>query len=403
VKILLVADFSVVHSRRYLHLIQKAGCDVVLLDAGRRAYPFSKRLANDYYLWPRRGGERFTRCLIGPGLAANLSEAVIRVQLRLLCTIARPDIVHVQWVGDRAWSFARAGIAPLVLTAWGSDLNRIAEDPNYDTSAGDRIAEVISKTALLIADSQSIVDIANSLVTSTVPSMLLPIGIDTRLFRPGLKGEAFKWRRELGIPDTAKVVLSPRALKQNYNHGTILRAFACAVLKRNFDAYLVFKAYDCADTKYAREINTIGRDCGIRDRIRIMDEVAYERLPIFYAMGDFAVNFPTMDAFPVTFLECLACELPILSIRLPAYENFGMPAYLQFTVAATEESLENSISDLLAPTHVRQDMTRARAYVSANFDESAMARDLGRAYENVLKQRTNVGSIPSIGDVLISK
>jgi hypothetical protein len=64
-----------------------------------------------------------------------------------------------------------------------------------------------------------------------------------------------------------------------------------------------------------------------------------------------------------------------------------MPTYLQFTAAPTEGALAKGISDLLSPTHIRQDMARARAYVSANFDESVIARDLGCAYENVLKRR----------------
>jgi glycosyltransferase involved in cell wall biosynthesis len=387
-RILLVADFNVVHSRRYLDLIQKAGCDVTLLDV-RRATPLSRLSAKNYYLWPRRGGERVTRRLIGPRLAANLSEAMVRLQLRLLWMITRPDIVHVQWVDDRAWSFARAGISPLVLTAWGTDLNILAQESNFDTITRQRKAEAISKAALLIADSQSIVDIANCLVMSPIPSILLPLGIDTELFRPGMKAAAVNWRRELGIPDHARVVLSPRALKQNYNHHIILRAFARTVLNRNIDAYLVFKAYDCINKDYITELNTIASDCGIRYRVRIVDEVPYERLPSFYAMGEFAINFPVMDAFPVTFLECLACELPVLTNRLPAYENFGMSPYLQFTGAPTEEFLEAGISDLLSSAHIRQDMSRARSYVSDNFDETVVAHCLARAYDNVLKRCTN--------------
>jgi glycosyltransferase involved in cell wall biosynthesis len=215
--------------------------------------------------------------------------------------------------------------------------------------------------------------------------MLLPLGIDTNLFRPGMKAEAFNWRRSLGIPDTARVVLSPRALKQNYGHGTILKAFARAVMEKQIEAFLVFKAYDYAGSNYVSELNALATECSVADRIRIIDEVAYEKLPAFYAMGDFAINFPKMDAFPVTFLECLACELPILTSRLPAYNNFGMPTYLQFTGAPTEEALAKGILDLLSPTHIPQDRARARAYVSANFDESVIARDLGCAYESVLK------------------
>jgi glycosyltransferase involved in cell wall biosynthesis len=384
VKILLVADFSVVHSRRYLEIIRKAGCEVILLD-NRRSAQFSGAPAEHYYLWPRNG-YRFARHLFGSRLAGKLSEFLVRLQLRWLWTITRPDIAHVQWIDDRAWLLAKAGISPLILTPWGSDLN-VTRDLNHDPALRRRKAEAISKTALLIADSQDMIDIANNLAAPPVPSLLLPIGIDTQLFRPGMKAEALNWRREIGIPDVAKVALSPRAFRQDYGHDIIVKAFGRAIKNKNIDAYLVFKAYDCRDKDYVNDITAIASDCGIQNRIRIVDEVSYDRLPIFYAMGDFAINFPTMDAFPVTFLECLSCELPILTKHLPSYDSLGISPYLCFTDAPTEESLEKGISSMLSSAHVlQQDMSpQARAYVSAKFDESVVANTLVQAYRRVLE------------------
>src|SRR5262249_49612691 len=121
------------------------------------------------------------------------------------------------------------------------------------------------------------------------------------------------------------------------------------------------------------------------DRIRIIDEMCYEQLPIYYAMGDFAVNFPVMDALPVTFLECLACELPVLTKHLPAYDSLGISPYLRFTDAPTEESLERGISAMLSSVQPCQsEMSGARAYVSTNFDELVVAKSLAQAYHHVL-------------------
>jgi hypothetical protein len=105
----------------------------------------------------------------------------------------------------------------------------------------------------------------------------------------------------------------------------------------------------------------------------------------------------------VTFMECLACELPVLTNRLPAYNDFGLSAYLRFTDASTEGSLENSISDLLSSTHIRQDMSEARSYVSANFDELVVARHLAHAYENILQGQTDVGFMRSFRYTVESK
>jgi glycosyltransferase involved in cell wall biosynthesis len=223
--------------------------------------------------------------------------------------------------------------------------------------------------------------------------MLLPIGIDTRLFKPGLQADAFNWRRKLNIPKTAKIVLSPRAFRQNYGHDIIVKAFARAISNNNIDAYLVFKAYDCWDRSYIDKITAIASACGITDRIRIIDEIAYDQLPAYYAMGDFAVNYPMMDAFPVTLLECLACELPVVTRYLPAYDSLGVSPYLRFTDAPTEESLEMGISGMLRSAQSLQpEMSQARVYVSTNFDETVVAKSLALAYHRVLEARVEASS-----------
>lgn len=381
-KILLVGDYGVIHTRRYLDLILKAGCDVVFLNSGPRELQISEIPAENCYSWPR-SGRSLAPYLLGAKLANKLGESLVQLQLRLLWAKIRPDITHVQWIDERAWLIGKAGMSPLILNAWGSDLN-LTRDPSHDPELLRRKTEVIAQAALLIADSQDMVEIANNLTMTTVPSTLLPIGIDTKLFRPGQKAEASGQRRELGIPETAKVVLSPRAFRQTYGHDIILRAFARAVRTMNMDAYLVFKAYDCWDRSYIDEITRLASKCEIHDRIRIIEEVHYQKLPIYYSMGDFSVNFPDMDAFPVTFLESLACEVPVLTKRLPAYDSLGISPYLEFTDTTSETSLESGISKMLScVSGPRPDISRARAYVSENFDELVVAKSLAAAYRRV--------------------
>ena len=281
---------------------------------------------------------------------------------------------------------ANAGFSPIVLTAWGSDLN-LTRDPSHDFLLLRRKAEVIGKCALLIADSQDMIEIAKSLTGSDVPSMLLPIGIDTRLFMPVTKAQAVEQRRKLEIPETATVVLSPRALRDTYGHVSIVRAFAEAVRQANVDAYLVFKAYDCWQRDYIDTIIRTAAEQGARDRIRIVEELPYQELPAFYGMGNFAVNFPVRDAFPVTFLESLACELPVLTKRLPAYDSLGITPYLNFTDQPSEESLARGISTMLAGQSGRPDVSKARAYIADNFDESRIAKSLINAYQVVINAK----------------
>ena len=388
-KVMLVGNYDQIHTRRYLHLILKAGCEAVLLNTGPTGTQIGEIPTEKCYTFPK-SGRRLTRYLLGSSVANKLGDSLVRLQLRRLWASTRPDIIHVQWIDEKAWRVAEAGASPLVLTAWGSDLNS-TRDSSHDPVQLQRKADVIAKSALLITDSQDMIDVATNLAKAPVRSMLLAIGIDTNLFCPASKAEAYDQRQKLNIPNTAMVVLSPRAFRNNYGHDIILRAFARAVRMTKVDAYIVFKAYECFDRSYIDTINSTAADCEVQDRVRIIEEMPYQQLPIYYAMGDFAVNFPDMDAFPVAFIECLACELPVLTKHLPAYDGFGITPYLRFTDSPSEESLEIGISTMLSSLcNWSPDMSQARAYVSTNLDEAVVARTLGQAYDRVLNDAIRI-------------
>jgi len=382
-KILLVGDYGVIHTRRYLDLILKAGCDVVLLNTGGHITRMDALPAKAWRNWPR-SGRRPLSYVLGKTSADKLGDFIVRLQLRWLWAKTQPDIAHVQWIDDKAWLVGKTGISPLILNAWGSDLNS-TKDPNHDPVLLRQKAEVIAQASLLIADSQDMIEIASDLAGFFVRSTLLPIGIDTTLFKPGMQAAARNLRKRLKIPETSTVVLSPRAFRENYGHETIVDAFTGAIRRTNIDAYLVFKAYDCWDRSYIKKITRLAAEHHIEERIRIIEEMPYRELPAYYAIGEFAINFPAADAFPVTFIECLACELPVLTKRLPAYDSLGIAPYLRFTDTTSQASLESGISDMLScVTSAKPDMTKARAYVSANFDEAVIADSLAAAYHRVL-------------------
>jgi glycosyltransferase involved in cell wall biosynthesis len=381
-KVLLAANFSSIHSRRYAELIAMAGCEVVLLEKGK--FPqLSGELARRYHRWPR-ARPSLLRCFLGRRLAEKVGNALVEFQLQSLWRGINPDICHVQWIDDKAWTLTRIGISPVVLTAWGADI-RMTQDQSCDPVLRRHKSEAVSNAALLIADSDDIIDIATELAQNSVSTELIPLGIDTSIFKPGLRDERASWRKELAIPPMATVALSPRGFQARYGHHMIISAFSRAVAKGQFDAYLVLKRFNGDDPGYLNEVNASVARLGIQDRIRMLDEVPYERLPSYYAMGDFAINFPVADAFPVTFMECLACGVPILTKELPAYNSFGIRPYLQFTDAPTEEALETAITMMLSECHTMgEHMVEARSYVCANFDEAVVARSLFRAYQRVL-------------------
>lgn len=378
VSILCAANPSESHHYRYIKLLTEYGVGVHLVNHGSAEVPSDLRLASSRR-WPR-SGYRLLRAAFGPASGVRLADRVVQWRLARLWRRRQPALCHVHWIDERAWYCARAGLRPLVLTAYGSDLNW-TRLPDHDPLLLRRKAEALASCDLLIADSEDIIALASELAGRPLTALLLPIGVDTKLFRAGYQAEADRWRTSLGIPPQATLILSPRLLRRHYRHEVVLRAFARDVARERIDAYLVFKKY-LADDAYVAELVAIAGECGVKDRIRVIEEVEYEQLPWLYAAADFTVNFPAMDAFPVTFLECAACELPVLSNLLPAYRSNGLDRFLTFTDGDGEAALGRAMVDMCR-TPPRARAREARARVVEQFDESCFAAQLVAAYERL--------------------
>jgi glycosyltransferase involved in cell wall biosynthesis len=92
-----------------------------------------------------------------------------------------------------------------------------------------------------------------------------------------------------------------------------------------------------------------------------------------------------MDAFPVTFLESLACGVPVLTNRLDAYESNGAAPYLTFSAGDSVPALSATMAAALDNVATLQaQAARGREHVEKNFDERVSAARLKEIYESVL-------------------
>jgi glycosyltransferase involved in cell wall biosynthesis len=384
VRILLAADFASIHSRRYVDFIKAAGCEVALLSTGAE---ISESTGLDCARWPKAGRGVLDRAL-GERLGRQLSDRIVQAQLRQMWTRSRADICHVQWVGTQARQIAASGISPLVITAWGSDLNAIPPGAAGDEERRWK-GEIIAAADMLIADSRDMIATAERLAGRPVRSCLLPLGIDTGLFRPIAREAVLPLRRNLAIPDDAAVILSPRIFRRNYRHDVILRGFAAARELSGREVYLLFKLFDFTEEAYLRDVKEMAEALGIADRVRFMDTVPYDQLPALYAMCDLAISLPEADAFPVTFLECWACEVPILTRRLPAYEDPDTRAFVTFANCSDDAALGRDIARMLARAGTGAPaLAAARQHVLSYYTVEATGRRLRDAYQDVLAARS---------------
>lgn len=365
-----------IHCRRYMRLLQLAGVDVTLVEhRGIQSHPIP---GVDHRSYPRRMRR------LDPLLTTRALSFLHKRRLELLLRSANADLCHVQWVDERVLDVSLAGGRPLVAFAWGSDLNvplRMASK----SPARQRIGAALRELDLLIVDCDDGAAAANELAGIEVPVASLPIGIDTQLFRPDLAEERAEWRRRLQIEPDALVFLSGRQLGAIYRPAEIIEAFARMPAAARQRSYLIMRMFGHSVGTSLRSLQQQTRSLGIEQRVRWVGGMPYERQPGLFVAADFMVNFPHMDAFPVTFLESLACGVAVLTNRLKGYESNGATPYLTFasedSVPALSATMSAALDDVEA---LRAQAARGREHVVRNFDERISAVHLKEIYDGVL-------------------
>lgn len=365
-----------IHCRRYVRLLQLAGCDVMLVEhSGVQSHPIA---GVDHRKYPRR-----MRRLDGLVTTRALSFLHKR-RLEPLLFSANADLCHVQWLDDRVLDVSLAGGRPLVATAWGSDLNVPAKAPPNDRGR-QRIGAALRELDLLIVDCDDSAATANLLAGTDVPVATLPIGIDTQLFHPDLPTERAAWRKQWDIEPDALVLLSARQLGAIYRPGDIIAAFAGMPAAARGRSYLIMRTFGHSVGTSLDALQQQIEALGIAPRVRWVGGMPYEHQPGLFVAADFTVNFPQMDAFPVTFLESLACGVPVLTNRLQAYESNGAAPYLTFSsedsVAALSATMAEALDNVAA---LRTQAARGREHIVQNFDERVSAVRLKEIYDSVL-------------------
>ena len=367
-----------IHCRRYLRLLQLADCDVTMLE--HRGIQSDPVPGIEHLTYPRRM-HRLDGRVTSPVLSF-----LHKRRLAPLLRRTRADLFHVQWLDDRVLDVSLAGGRPLVATAWGSDLNVLAQSPP-DDPARRRIGAALRELDLLIVDSDDLAVTANRLAETQIPAATLAIGIDTQLFHPNFPDERRQWRERWRIEPDAVVFLSARQLGAVYRPAEIIAAFAGMPASARARSYLIMRTFGHSVGTSLAELQRLSAELGIAERVRWVGSMAYEQQPGLFVAADFTINFPHMDAFPVTILESLACGVPVLTNPLQAYQSNGVVPYLTFT---REDSVPQLSATMAAALDDQQAMhavaMRGREHVVQNFDERVCAALLKEIYASLLRR-----------------
>ena len=307
----------------------------------------------------------------------------IRLKLRILLWLIRPDVVHVHWAhfavhARRVWK------GPLIVTAWGSDIYR---SEAFSAEEWRELTQAMRTAELVTCDSS---DLAATIgARFDVPAERIAIvlwGVDTALFHP----EGPNLRAALGL-DAREVILSARNFTPLYNQETVVAAFA-EVRRSRPRAFLLMKSYG-GDPQYIDRIRADIATRGLADHVRILDSIPYEEMPALYRTADVMLSIPLSDAAPMSLLEAMATGVPSVVCDLPSLREWVVDGETGCLVDARDPSavaaaIRRVLDDPARREHIAQ---RGRSLVSNKASQAAQMGLMDQHYRRLGAALTRSG------------
>lgn len=322
-RIVFFADAGSIHTQRWVHEMARRGFDCSVLTRRAAEVP---------------GADDVIAVQAGDS-AAGWFGALPAV--RRLARKFRPRWLHGHYVTSYGlWAAAcRSQVdAPLVLTAWGSD---ILVTPRESTLRGRITAAVLRRSlqraALITADSLDVLEAIRGYGPSARCEQVL-WGADTEVFQPGETAPGFE-------------ACSLRVWEPNYRIDTLLHAWARFCTARpSADAVL----HLLGGGPDAAALKALAHVLGVGDAVRFTGRVDESALVRTLQRCRVSISVPASDATSVSVLESMASGLPVVASDLPANRQWLDPAMLVGVGDAA------ALADLLTRLHDDEALCRAQ-------------------------------------------
>ena len=282
-RILYVSDAASVHTRRWAEYFRDCGAEVHVAS-------FRSAVIDgvEVHVLP-------TRSLGRLGYLAAIPR------LRALARQIRPAIVHAQYVTSYGFLAAAAGLKPLVVTAWGSDV--------LVSPRSSKVMRWLARYAVRSADQvTTVAEHMNSAVVelgaSEATVLAMPFGVDLQMFHPPTDPRS---------EDVPLRVISTRNFDTVYSVHTVIEAFH-ALRRGGVAAHLDL----VGEGPLRKDLEMSVADAGLRPWVDFHGHVSHLRLAALLGQADVFVSSALSDGNNVSLNEAMACGCFPIASDIPA-------------------------------------------------------------------------------------
>ena len=222
-------------------------------------------------------------------------------ELRSIYNEFNPDVVNVHYMSGYGFMAVMAGIRPLVLNCYGSD---IFVAPKRSKIIYLLVRYILSKADAVAATSRTMADAAEKIMKNPNRRVIVtPFGVDVDLFRKDLN-------RKNNVRPVIGII---KYLKPEYNIQLLINAFAIA--RSQCEIKPLLHIYGSGPLK--EELLAMCVELGINEDVTFFETIPNQEVPRALNTMDIFVNTSNVESFGVNIVEAMSCELPVVATPCP--------------------------------------------------------------------------------------
>ncbi len=351
--------------------LARAGCDVRLLTlaTGRR----SGREADMYRIGSIPASILYESARIGSPRHHAIERDILRWS---------PQVVHSH-SEFTTYMWARR-LAGRLGVPWVHSYHTIYEDYTHyyspSLSVGKKVAAAFSRRTLnrtdaVITPTSKVLELLTGYGVTT-PIEVVPTGLDLDRFRPARtpseQADAQQLRRRHGIPADHRVLLSVSRLAKEKNLEEVLDHYAASHVEATTLVLVGDGPHRSALEQHVAQLR-------IGDRVRFVGRVEHAEVARYYRMGDVFVSASLSETQGLSYIEALACGLPLLVRRDPCLAGVAIDDVTgwQFDdTAGFEEGLARTLE-----RHTLERLSRSATAHAEHFAAASFGRAVNDVYQ----------------------
>lgn len=356
--------------------LEKLGYDIKILTLsdGRKSY----KDGNNYYL-------SSVPALIYPGIRMRL-----RRHNRFADEIIawNPDIIHTncEFSTFRIAKYIRSKCekTPVWIHTFHTDYKHYIGFLQKSPLVRDKMVPwylnrcFVMSDALIVPTNKIYTYVSNESFAKHINKNIIPTGIDFSELKKQREQSRAKTKRELGIPEDAKVLIFLGRISAEKNLDELIECFT-TYCETHDNVYLL----TVGDGPYKETLIKKVKKLGIEHRVVIHPGVKHTDIRKYYDVADVFASASESETQGLTFYEALFCNLPVLAKDKECLTD----AISEGENGAFFDNTETFIESLNKIINLRDSSSDEQAKLPECFESEYFAKSVANLYEATLKNQ----------------